>query len=134
MIKKDYLMRLLKEFLDALAELLYHVKNENNEQILARSEEFYPKYLKQKRSFFIENNISAIVPSIISENIEESVIKCEMLAELLFIDANHMQDMDKQEDTYKKALFFFDYAEQHSTTFSENRLLKIETLKSILNQ
>ncbi len=126
-------MRLLKEFLDALAELLYHVKNENNEQILARSEEFYPKYLKQKRSFFIENNISTIVPSIISENIEESVIKCEMLAELLFIDANHMQDKDKQEDTYKKILFFFDYAEQHSTTFSENRMSKIATLKGILD-
>ncbi|HQN92919.1 MAG TPA: hypothetical protein PLQ09_02290 [Prolixibacteraceae bacterium] len=133
MIRKDYLMRLLKEFLDGLTELLTHAKNENNEQILARTEGFYPTYLNQNRSFFIENSLSEIIPSIITENEEESAIKCEMLAELLFLDANHMQDKDKQEDTYKKILFFFDYAEQHSTTFSENRMSKIATLKGILD-
>ena len=133
MIRKDYLMRLLKEFLDGLTELLTHAKNENSEQFLARTEGFYPTYLNQKRSFFIENSLSDIIQSIITENEEESAIKCEMLAELLFLDANHMQDKDKQEDTYKKALFFFDYAEQHSTTFSENRMSKIGILKGILN-
>lgn len=52
MFEKDYLMRLFKEFLDGINEVLFNIKNEKQEQVQLQIEELYNKYFKVERLFF----------------------------------------------------------------------------------
>lgn len=134
MFEKDYLMRLFKEFLDGINEVLFHIKNEKQEQVQLQIEELYNKYFKVERYFVHQNNAETIINTLTTTDNQASAIKCEILAELLFIEVQLCTPEKNQEDLYQKALFFFEYAENNSNIFSENRSNKIDAIKVKLSK
>lgn len=133
MIERDYLLRQLKQFFDGLNELLFNIKTNDVEQAQFNIETLYVKYFQYKRSFFVENKIPTISQTVISHDKQTSVIKSEMLAELLLIDGNMKRSTKQRKNLLTKALFLFEYAEQNSNIYSEERLNKITSIKNDLS-
>ncbi|HOO83719.1 MAG TPA: hypothetical protein PLS94_04085 [Prolixibacteraceae bacterium] len=132
MIERDYLLRLLKQFFDGLNELLFNIKTDDIEQAQFNIEALYEKYFQHKRNFFIDNELPIINQVVINNDTQSSAIKSEMLAELLLIDGNMKRSTKQRKNLLAKALFLFEYAEQNSNTYSEERLNKITSLKNDL--
>nr|HPR61879.1 hypothetical protein [Prolixibacteraceae bacterium] len=89
-------------------------------------------YFQHKRNFFIDNELPIINQVVINNDTQSSAIKSEMLAELLLIDGNMKRSTKQRKNLLAKALFLFEYAEQNSNTYSEERLNKITSLKNDL--
>ena len=78
----------------------------------------------------ILEEIREIISSI---DIQESLIKSEILAELLYIDGQLCEFEEKRHDLFMKALYFYEFVEKNGNTFSEDRLNKIAEIKIVLS-
>jgi hypothetical protein len=128
MVERDYIMRLMHDFFDALARLLTHIEADQFDTSHQYLKELYEQYFKQHRTFFLESGIEELQQSLKSGDLQTDVLKSEMLAELLLADARLHQSTDIQAQLLSKALALFQFAETNSDTYSANRLSCIATL------
>jgi hypothetical protein len=131
MIEKDFLMRLLKQFIEELNELLFNIKKDDSEQAEVDIEALYEKYFQQKRTFFYDNDKEVISRIIISDDdVQSSVTKCEMLGILLLTDSKLNHTSNLRSNLLTKALFLLEYAENNSNSYSMERLDQITWIKA----
>jgi hypothetical protein len=132
MIERDYIMRLLKEFFNALNKLINKVETNNLEDAHVYLDELYEQFFKHSKSFFYNHEIQSICKIVITDDVKTSALKSEMLAELLLIDGRLNNTNERRNDLLSKSLFLFEFAEKNSQTYSEERLTKIRSIQKEL--
>lgn len=131
MLKRDYIMRMLREFLEALA-LLINKKSSFSED---KFSELYSTYFKRDRRFYEENDLEAIATDMGMQTDEQTVaVKLEMLAELFYYDSQTITDSARRSNLDSKALAIFQEIDRTSDTYSADRIRKIADLEERLKE
>lgn len=129
MIQRDFIMRLIKQFFEAVEKLI-EMKSKKHDRIEVQAylNEMYDTFLKEPADFYHSANIEDIILSFKNDK-KEPIL--EILSELLYQDAILRGN---QHDLLVKALKLNEYIHEHSTTFSFNRQSRIDEIKNILKQ
>lgn len=133
MIEQDYILRLLNQFFDSLNKLLNNKNSNTIEEIDKRIKSLYMEYFKKDYLFYHNNSIDIIMETIIdSNNTQNTIARCEMLAELFYNEAELTANENQKNNLFNKALILLKYVNINSKTFSEDRLMKIKTIEHSL--
>ncbi len=134
MIERDYVMRLVKQFFDALAKLVSNRDEDTVEEIQVQLSGLYEQYLGKEMAFFYSSSVESIIDGIVAgkDLQKEGIPRMEMLAELLYQDAIMKHDATLKQNLLRKALALFDYLAANSHTFSVDREARIETIRDSL--
>ncbi len=81
MIKRDYLLAIIEDFFQALAQILYK-KKFGKEDVKHDIDSLYTRFLENNRAFFLTNNLGTALKAF-SDPTKVSMQK-ELLAELLY--------------------------------------------------
>jgi len=125
MLQRDYFLRLIREFAEAL-ELLLNKKNvqQQREEI----KELYRQYVGPYE-FYHTATIDEVMQSMEQFPADERIDRLEMLAELCYAETSMLSGPSRQM-LEEKACALFDFVDTHSTTFSISRQQKIADLKA----
>ncbi len=128
-------MRLIKQFFDALNELMLQRKEEGVEEIQIQLNGFYEKYLGRDSSFFYSSSVQSIIGALVDgrDIQKDGLIRVEMLAELLYRDAGLKQDAKLRQSLSVKVLGLLEYLQANSNAFSVDRAAKIAELQGYLS-
>jgi len=133
MLQRDYIMRILQQFYDALHKLVNNIEAEKIEDVQLQFNGMYLDYLKKDSSFFYENDISTILQFLGDGNDKESLVKISILAELLYNDALLNQKSEMKQKLLSKTLDLLLLIKSRDKTFSEERDSRIEQIKELLS-
>lgn len=128
MLQRDYIMRLIREFLAALERIL------NRKDAKLKQEEIrelYNKYIGPY-AFYRIATIDDVMKALAGIPEPDRYMKMEMLATLYFHEADLISNPDR-DLLFHKAFFLFDYLEHASKTFSLDRRKKLNDIKQKLN-
>lgn len=128
MLQKDYIMRLMSKFFEALALFLARRRKGDEEQI----EIFYTNYFHPSE-FYINNSKEDVLNSLSEYPKDEEEYRMEMLAELLYQDALERKVLELKIDLLKKSLFLYERLDLISTTYSFERKRKIQEISGIID-
>lgn len=127
MLQRDYIMRLIREFAEALELLLNKNDREQQEQEM-RS--MYNQYVGPYE-FYHTAAISDVMQSFEQFAENERLDRMEMLAELYYAEAD-MKTGPIRDMLLEKALALFIFVNRHSKTFCMTRARKIDNVKNRL--
>ncbi len=128
MLQRDYIQRLIREFMAALERML-----EKNEITTRREKikELYDQYVGPY-AFYSMATIDEVMKSMAGiEDVEKRLSKMDMLAELYYYEADTVGQPTRDE-LLNKAFMLFDYVESHGDTFSIDRHNKMQLIKEAL--
>lgn len=128
MLQRDYIMRLIQLFFEALAKFLRKKENQTPDVLRPELDELYKTFLKYPRNHFKDMTIDEITDSF---DEEEKLYKLEIVAELFYQDAL-LGEVDKQ--LLEKSLALFRYVDLNGDVFSFDRNRKIGEIEAILSQ
>lgn len=127
MLERDYIMRLVREFAEALELLL---KKKDRDMQRQEMESMYRRYVGPY-DFYHTASIDEVMDSFGEFPEHERLSRMEMLAELYYAETGlvtgPMRDM-----LLEKALALFGFIDSHSRTYSMERLAKIGEIRRIL--
>jgi hypothetical protein len=130
MLERDFLMRQLMQLFEALQNIIRRRKKGENNQALEDVSFFY-SILKMD-----ENTGKLNIEQLMKVLVEERKLngeQLEMVAYVLKEQGELTADEVERVDFFRKAYFLLNKVERESTTFSFDRLMKIEELKEYLN-
>lgn len=127
MLQRDYIMKLVQLFFEALAKFLRNKENKAPELLRPELNELYKTFLKYPRDHFKNMTIDEIGNSFDEET---RLYKLEIVAELFYQDAL-LGETD--ELLLKKSLALFQYVDLNSDMFSIDRHRKIGEIEALLN-
>ena len=139
MIERDYIMRLLQEFFDAIVKAM----NRNIPgiepdipQIQRRFNEMYEQFFHNPAELFYRLSKEDILCELENECISERDMfaKIQMLSELLYQDALIKNSLQERIELLEKSLFLLEYLDRNSRTFSWDRGQKIGDIKKVLSE
>lgn len=133
MLQRDYIMRILQQFYDALHKLVNNIEAEKIEDVQLQFNGMYLDYLKKDSSFFYENDVNTILQFLGDGKDKDSIAKISMLAELLYNDAMLNQDSDTKPNLLSKTLELLLFIKEKDKTFSSERDSRIGLIKRLLN-
>jgi len=128
MIQQDYIMRLIAEFFKRLERLL---KKREPEQRREALKEMYKQYVGDSE-FFHTAEIDDIMHEMERFDADQRIYRLEMLAELLYVDAD-LSPYPMSDMLLEKSLVLFRYIDSHGRTFSLERLQKIANIQKRLS-
>lgn len=135
MLERDYIMRLIRQFFEALEKLKEEKKQEDQTSIQLQIHSMYRAYFLQTESFFYEQDATFILHHLITSFSEtEYLHRLEMLTNLLCFDASIKKSETEKKELYQKALLLIKHLDTHSNTFSFERRQKIAEIQRLLNQ
>ena len=124
MLEKDYIMRLIRQFFEALEKLKEKRGKENESTLQMETNGMYRSYFHQPQDFFYEAGMDIILAYMQARFSEEECLqRMELLAELLRFEGQMLNE---------KALELLTFADTHSDTFSFERRRKMEEIKAQL--
>ncbi len=130
MIQKDYFLRTLEEFINAIARLINKdIKDRTDEEL----QMIYNQYVGDfdlLRNFSIDEAIEYAKEQ---WDDERRIPKLEMLAELWYAESTFKQH-PLSDMLLDKALKLFIYVDQNSSDFSIDRKNKIGRIQSMINR
>ncbi len=133
MLERDYIMRLIRDFFDALEKLKEKSQKENKPTLQLEIKSMYRAYFTQSENFFYEQDINYILfylettfPS------HELLQRVEILAELMYFDGSIQTEAEKKL-LWSKSLALLLYLDTHSNTFSMERRNKIAKIKELID-
>lgn len=126
MLQRDYIMRLIQLFFEALAKFIRSKEGKEPELVRLELDDLYKTFLKQPRGYF--NDLS--IEDIINSFDEEELFKIEIVAELMYQDA---LIGSINEGLLTKSLALMKHIDLFSDTFSLNRQRKIGEIESLLH-
>jgi hypothetical protein len=129
MLEQDYIMRLVREFFEAL-ELFIRQKRPIEVKI-ENLRALYDQYVGPA-AFYQTAEMADVMDSFGRFEESQRIHRMEMLAELYYIDAD-LHTGPQRDDLLNRALTLFRYIDSHSDTFSFDRLNKINRLEKSLN-
>lgn len=127
MLERDYIMRLIREFMAALERML------EKKEVTTRREELkklYEQYIGPY-AFYFTASIDKVIESLSQESEERRFYKLEMLAELYNAEAD-MVSKPEADILLRKAFALYDYQENHSKTYSLDRIRKMNDIEKKL--
>lgn len=129
MLQRDYILRIIKEFLEAL-ELVVRDKKDYAETE-KRLTELYRTYLDAPE-FYRTATMDDVMDSFTRYPEDERLDRIEMLANLYYVDGG-MKTGVSREFFMKRALRLFVFIDSHSRTYSFDRVSKIDAIKKELS-
>ncbi len=126
MLHRDYIMRLIQLFFEALAKFIRNKEGKDPEILRPELDELYKNFLKHPRDFFKDFSVEEIINFFDND---EKLYKIEIVAELFYQDAM-LGDPDKE--LLRKALSLFRYVDLNSDTFSFDRQRKTGEIEMLL--
>ena len=132
MLERDYIMRILQQFYNALHKLVNNIDEEKIEDIHVQLKVLYPEYLKKDNTFFYENDISTILHFLGEGKSKDSIAKITLLSELIYNDAILSSNPTFKKDLLSKALGLLLFINDNGKTFSAERYSRIEQIRDIL--
>ena len=123
MLQQDYILRLIREFMAALAKAL------EKKEFSARREELrqlYNQYVGPY-SFYFTAPIDDVFDAIGQEEEQKRLPKLEMLAELYYAEAD-LVSLPDRERLLQNAFTIFNYVDRYGGTYSMDRLQKIQNI------
>lgn len=121
MLQRDYIMRILQQFYDALHKLVNNIEAEKIEDVQLQFNGMYLNYLKKDSSFFYEKDISTILQFLGEGEDKDSLAKINMLTELLYNDALLNQNPEMKQNLLSKTLELLMLIKSKDKTFSAER-------------
>ena len=135
MLERDYSMRLIRQFFEALEKLKEEKATKPVETLRIDIHSMYRAYFRQPESFFYEQGAEYILSYLQTEFPEKEFLhRIEMLSDLLCYDASIQQSPQERKILYQKALFLMNYLDSHSDTFSFERRRKIAEIEELIYQ
>ena len=137
MIERDYIMRMLQEFFNAIAKVMRRdipgIEPDISE-IQKRFNEMYNQFFRHPAELFYRISKEDILSELESENRSERDVhaKIQMLSELLYQDALIKSDAQERLALLEKSLFLLEYLDRNSNTFSWDRGQRIGDIKKAL--
>lgn len=128
MLEKDYIMRLIREFAEALELMLKKDIRKQSEEITKMYEQYVGPY-----AFYNTAAIEDVMESFEQFPKAERLQRMEMLAELYYAEAG-MKTGPTKTMLLDKALAIFSFIDRHDTTYNITRIAKISSLKQRLQQ
>lgn len=124
MIERDYIMRLIREFMAALQRLL------EKKEVTTRREEIkmlYDKFVGPY-NFYLTASIEDVMKAMHGIEEDQRIYKMEMLAQLYYTEAG-LYSKPIADPLLEKAYSLYDYIEQNSQTFSFDRRQKMQEIE-----
>ena len=121
-------MRLIAEFFKALERLLEKREPEQRREAL---QDMYRQYVGDY-SFFHTADIDEIMHNMERYEADQRIHRLEMLAELLYVDAD-LTPYPQNQMLLEKSLTLFRYIDDHGRTYSAERMLKIADIQKKLS-
>ncbi len=128
MLQRDYISRLIREFMSALQRFL-EKKEGKDRQEAAR--ELYRQYFGSYE-FYHTSTIDDVMHSFERYPEEERVQRMEMLAELYYAEADLLTE-PMRTSQLNFALALFDFVDRHDKTFSMDRIRKMSEIEKKLS-
>ena len=126
MLQRDYIQRLIREFVAALQRLLEKKEvGERQEEVRRLFTQYMGDY-----AFFHTASLDDIMRWFEKYNEEERLDRIGMLAELYYAEADTMSE-PMRSDVLDKAFLLFDFIDRHSRTYSPERLKKMREIENI---
>lgn len=133
MLEKDYIMRLIRQFFEALEKLKEKKGKENETTLQMETSGMYRSYFHQPQDFFYEAGMDIILAYMQARFTEEECLqRIELLAELIHFDASLKSSKEEQTALEQKALELLNFADTHSDTFSFGRRQKMKEIEDFL--
>lgn len=133
MLEKDYIMRLIRQFFEALEKLKEKKGKETETTLQMETSGMYRSYFHQPQDFFYEAGMNIILAYMQARFTEEECLKrIELLAELIHFDASLKSSKETQIALEQKALELLNFADTHSDTFSLERRQKMKEIEAFL--
>lgn len=128
MLQRDYISRLIREFMAALQR--YLEKDEISERRNA-IEDLYRQYFGDY-AFYHTATLDDIMDSFTKYPAEERASRIEMLAELYYAEADMLSEPTRT-NQLNLAYSLFDFTDRNGKTFSFDRLEKMNKIRNCLN-
>lgn len=128
MIQQDYIMRIIREFMEALQLYVSRQKNvkKKQEKIL----ELYDSYVGD-HVFYHTATMDDVMDSFTRWPVEERLYRMEMLAELYYAETE-VKTGPMRQMLFERAMQMFVFIDRNSRTFSFDRQSKISRIQEIL--
>ncbi len=129
MLAKDYIMRLVQDFAEALE--LYLKKKKKVDLLDNEYSNLYITYFQKKRSFFLEKTPDEIVEYMkATYEAKEYPYRIQMLTDLFYLECKALNFGDERLCEMTKALL--QWTDNYTKTFSFERMQKIGELSAAI--
>lgn len=130
MLARDYILRIIQEFSEALT--LYLKKKKRVDLLDNDYTNLYVMYFRQKRAFFLEKTGPEIVDYMKETYDEEEYPeRVSMLAELFYQESLALNFGN--EELCKKTQYLLKWYDQYTKTFSFERMQKLSQISAAIN-
>ena len=123
MLQRDYIQRLIREFMAALQRLIE--KNEAGER-LEEVRRLFTQYVGDY-TFYHTATLEDVMQSFGKYPEEERLERINMLAELYYAEADSLSEPARTA-VLDRAFMLFDFIDRHSRTYSPDRLKKMDDI------
>lgn len=125
MLERDYIQRLIREFMAALERMLEKKEVEVRRE---KIKELYEQYIGPYAFYHIATIDDVMKAMAGIDDEERKLAKIDMLAELYYYEADTVGQPTRDE-LLNKAFLLFDYVETHGDTFSIDRRNKMAMIR-----
>ncbi len=125
MLERDYIQRLIREFMAALERMLEKKEVEVRRE---KIKELYEQYIGPYAFYHIATIDDVMKAMAGIDDEKKKLSKIDMLAELYYYEADTVGQPTRDE-LLNKAFLLFDYVETHGNTFSIDRRNKMAMIK-----
>ncbi|MDR0348866.1 MAG: hypothetical protein LBH90_05155 [Tannerella sp.] len=135
MIERDYIMRILQEFFNAIAKLIrLNAEDPDTSHIQSRFNDVYRQFFRRPAAHFYETEKDVILADLEKEGRSErdTLGKVQMLSELLYRDGLIKTSIPEKCMLLEKSLHLLDYLSRNSRTYSWDLGLKMADIKKLL--
>ncbi|MCI7311102.1 MAG: hypothetical protein MR536_09670 [Prevotella sp.] len=127
MLQRDYILRLIREFMAALARMLEKKEVSDRREALI---EMYNQYVGPY-TLYHNATIDVMMRALESYEEDERLQRMEMLAELYYAEADTVGQPDR-DFLLEKSFFLFEWIDRKGNTFSFERRNKMQKIKGQL--
>ncbi|ETD18425.1 MULTISPECIES: hypothetical protein [Prevotellaceae] len=129
MLQRDYIMRLIREFMAALERFL------NKKEVTDRREEIKKLYEQYVGPYALYHNatIDEVMAALQGEDEEHRFYKMQILAELFNVEAD-IESKPFSDFLLEKSYALFDFIDKNGKEYSLDRRRKMETIRQRLDK
>mgnify|MGYP003538470675 FL=1 len=128
MLQREYIMRLIEEFLAALQRMLEKKEFTSRRETL---EKLYDQFVGP-HDFYHMATLEDVFKALAGEDNEHRAMKIQMLAELYYYDAQ-METEPLRAMLLQKAYAMYDWLQDHEHTYSSERVRRMDEIRKAMN-
>lgn len=138
MIQRDYILKMLEEFFQAMAKIVRHREAGGLGGVASLQERFnrvYEQFFRQPAEHFYALGKEDILDDIWEANSEQDAYaKMQMLSELFYQDALIKDDIPERCQLLEKSLYLLRFIQQNSRTYSWEREIKMADIRKRIDE